>query len=333
MKFKDYYKTLGVERDASSEDIKKAFRKLVRKHHPDLNKAPDAQARMQEINEANDVLSDKEKRLAYDTLARRQTAGQDFAPPPGWADGFEFSAASNGGGAGSSQDHSDFFDALFGAAGRGQGGSFRAEFGDDPRAGVFGQPLRGSDHHAKMTITLEDSFTGTTRELTLRSPELDSSGQVILRERTLQVSIPKGVFAGQQIRLAHQGARGLGNQGSVGGPPGDLYLEIAFFPHPLYQPDGRDLYLTLPLAPWELVLGATVKVPTPGGVVEMNIPPDSQAGKKMRLRGRGIPSKEPGDEYLLLEVAIPPATSEKARAFYKTMSEELAFDPRSHLGV
>jgi curved DNA-binding protein len=333
MKFKDYYKTLGVERDASAEEIKKTFRKLVRKHHPDLNKAPDAQVRMQEINEANDVLSDKEKRLAYDTLARRQEAGQEFAPPPGWADGFEFSGAANSGGAGFSQEHSDFFEALFGSAARGRGGSVRAGFGEDPRAGGYEQPLRGSDHHSKMTIPLDDSFTGAMRELTLRSPELDASGQVILRERTLQVNIPKGVYAGQQIRLANQGAPGLGAQGMGDGPPGDLYLEIAFLPHPLYRPEGRDLYVSFPLAPWELVLGAMVNVPTPGGVVEMSIPPNSQAGKKMRLRGRGIPAKEPGDEYLLLEVALPPASSEQARAFYQKMSEELAFNPRSHLGV
>ncbi len=333
MKFKDYYEALGVERDASAEDIKKAFRKLVRKHHPDLNKAPDAQVRMQEINEANDVLSDKEKRLAYDSLARRQEAGQEFSPPPGWADGFEFSGAANGGGAGYSQDHSDFFEAIFGSAARGRGGSFKAAFGDDPRASAYGQPLRGADHHSKMTISLEDSFTGAMRELTLRSPELDSSGQILLRERTLQVNIPKGVFAGQQIRLANQGGLGQGAQGVGDGPPGDLYLEIAFLPHPLYRADGRDLYVTLPLTPWELILGTTVNVPTPGGVVEMNIPPDSQAGKKMRLRGRGIPAKEPGDEYLLLEVALPPASTEKARAFYKKMSEELPFNPRSHLGV
>jgi curved DNA-binding protein len=326
MKFTDYYKTLGVERDASPEDIKKAFRKLVRKHHPDLNKASDAQVKMQEINEANDVLSDKEKRLAYDTLARRQAAGADFSPPPGWADGFEFSGrAANGADAGPDQDYSDFFEALFGASARRRpSGSSRSFAGDD----TFGESMRGADHHSKMTIRLEDSFTGAVRELTLRSPELESSGQVVLRERTLQVNIPKGVYAGQQIRLAQQGAKGLGD-----GPVGDLYLEISFLPHPLYRPDGRDLYVSLPLTPWELMLGASIKVPTPGGLVEMNIPAGSQPGKKLRLRGRGLPAKEPGDEYLLLEVALPPADSEKARAFYKNMSEELSFNPRAHLGV
>jgi curved DNA-binding protein len=325
MKFTDYYKALGVARDASAEDIKKAFRKLVRKHHPDLNKAPDAKVRMQEINEANDVLGDKEKRLAYDTLARRQAAGQEFSPSPGWADGFEFSGGTaNGNGTGRDQEYSDFFEALFGASARGRGGPFRTSPGGEG----FGDSVRGSDHHSKMTIPLEDSFTGSVRELTLRSPELDSSGKVVLHERTLQVNIPKGVFAGQQIRLAKQGAKGLGD-----GPLGDLYLEIAFHPHPLYRPEGRDLYVSLPLTPWELVLGADIRVPTPGGVVEMNIPADSQAGKKMRLRGRGIPSKEPGDEYLILELALPPAASEKARAFYKKMSEELPFNPRNHLGV
>lgn len=325
MKFTDYYKTLGVESSASADDIKKAFRKLVRKHHPDLNKAPDAERRMQEINEANDVLSDAEKRLAYDTLARRQAAGQEFSPPPGWADGFEFTGrAANGSGSEHEMHDSDFFNALFGASARGRAGPFRSSGGGES----YNESVRGTDHHSKMTIPLEDSFTGSVRELTLRSPEVDASGHVSLRERTLQVNIPKGVYAGQQIRLAKQGAPGMGT-----GALGDLYLEIDFLPHPVYRPDGRDLYVTLPLAPWELVLGATIMVPTPGGVVEMNIPADSHAGKKMRLKGRGIPSKEPGDEYLLLEVALPPATTDKARALYKQMSEELPFNPRSHLGV
>jgi curved DNA-binding protein len=325
MKFTDYYKTLGVERNASPDDVKKAYRKLVRKHHPDLSKAPDAQSKMQEINEANDVLGDKEKRAAYDALARRSKAGQEFSPPPGWADGFEFSGHGPGmADSGQEHDHSDFFEALFGAATRERSGAFRSASKDDS----FASSKRGSDHHSKMTIPLEDSFNGAVRELTLRSPELHASGQVVLLDRTLQVSIPKGVCEGQQIRLAGQGGPALD-----GSPLGDLYLEIAFLPHPVFRPDGRDLYVSLPLTPWEFVLGATVRVPTPGGIVEMNVPAGSQPGKTMRLRGRGFPSKEPGDEYLLLEVALPPATSEKARQLYKQMSEELAFNPRAHLGV
>jgi curved DNA-binding protein len=326
MKFKDYYKTLGLERDASEQDIKKAYRKLARKHHPDLSKATDAHEKMLEINEANDVLSNKERRLAYDSLEQRRAAGQDdFMPPPNWADGFEFSGRSaNGAGAGHEQDYSNFFEELFGASARNRGGSFRSSAGE----GFHGEPAKGSDHHTKITIPLEDSFTGSMRELTLRSPELDSTGQVVLRERTLQVNIPKGVYAGQQIRLAKQGAKGLGD-----GSLGDLYLEIAFLPHPVYRPDGRDLYVSLPLAPWELMLGAAIQVPTPAGIVEVSIPANSQIGKKMRLRGRGIPAMVPGDQYLVLEVVLPLANSEKARAVYTKMSEELPFNPRSHLGV
>jgi len=316
MEFKDYYQVLGVERAASEEAIKKAFRRLARKHHPDVSKAADAQARMQELNEAYEVLRDKEKRAAYDQVGQGWQGGQEFRPPPGWDAGYEFSGVPGGFADG---DHSAFFEALFGAARRG---------GARGRAAHDTHTLRGQDHHAKIRVPLEDAFHGATRELALHSPVLDDSGQVTLRERKLQVAIPKGIRAGQQIRLAGQGSPGFG-----GGPMGDLFLEIEFAPHPLYRVDGRDLYLTLPVAPWEAALGAAVRVPTPDGAVEMNVPAGSQTGRRLRLRGRGIPGSTPGDFYVVLELVLPSADSDKARALYRQMAQELGFDPRAQLGA
>jgi curved DNA-binding protein len=319
MEFKDYYKVLGVERGASDDEIKKAFRRLARKHHPDISKLPDASARMQELNEAHEVLRDKEKRAAYDRVGQAAQGGQDFQPPPGWDSGFEFSGGP--GDFGDAADHSTFFEALFGAARR---GGARARPG---HAEAEARARRGQDHHAKIMVPLEDAFHGATRELTLHSPEMDAAGNVALHERTLQVGIPKGIRAGQQIRLAGQGSVGLGE-----GPRGDLYLEIEFAPHPRWRVDGRDLYFTLRVAPWEAALGAAVNVPTPDGTVEMNVPAGSQTGRKLRLRGRGIPGSPAGDFYVMLELVLPPANDDKARAAYRQMAQDLAFDPRANPG-
>jgi curved DNA-binding protein len=313
MQFKDYYATLGVERGSSEDEIKRAFRKLARKHHPDVSKAADAAERMQEINEAYDVLRDPEKRAAYDQIGKGRSGGQEFSPPPGWDAGFEFSGAPGQGpdfGA-----HSDFFETLFGAARRGAPNARR------------GAAARGEDHHAKIVIPLEDAFHGATRTLTLRSPEIDAAGHVVLRERQLEVRIPKGIRAGQQIRLAGQGSPGLGGQGA-----GDLFLEVQFEPHRRYRVDGRDIYLTLRVAPWEAALGATVQLRTPDGEVGLSVPAGSQGGRKLRLRGRGIPGSPAGDLYAVLEIVLPEASSAKARALYAQMAAELAFDPRQDEG-
>ena len=316
MEFKDYYEVLGVERAASDEEIKKAFRRLARKHHPDISKAADASARMQELNEAYEVLRDTEKRAAYDSVGQGAKSGQPFEPPPGWDSGFEFSGGADD--FGNSAEHSAFFDALFGAARR------SAERGGAQTR----QARRGQDHHAKIVVPLEDSFHGATRLITLHSPGLDASGRMGLQERTLEVAIPKGIRAGQQIRLAGQGSVGLGE-----GPPGDLYLEIEFAANAHWRVDGRDLYYTLPVAPWEAALGAAVNVPTPDGTVEMNVPAGSQTGRKLRLRGRGIPGSPPGDFYVLLQLVLPPAADDKARAAYRQMAVDLPFDPRATQGT
>ncbi len=315
MEFKDYYQILGVERSATEAEIKKAYRKLARKYHPDVSKAADAQARMQEVNEANEVLGNPEKRAAYDQVGQGMQGGQEFRPPPDWDAGFEFSGRPDAGmGAG---DYSAFFEELFGSARRGGPRHARA------RPGFQAQ---GEDHHAKILIPLEDAFHGATRSLSLRYPDMDAGGHVVMRERKLDVRVPKGIRPGQQIRLAGQGTPGLG-----GGPAGDLYLEVQFEPHARYRVDGRDLYLTLPVAPWEAALGAEVRVLTPDGTLEMNVPAGSQTGRKLRLKGRGIPANPPGDFYVVLEVVLPGATTEKAAALYRQMAKDLAFNPRSAL--
>ncbi|OIQ95721.1 curved DNA-binding protein [mine drainage metagenome] len=310
MKFKDYYETLGLARGATQDEVKRAYRKLARKFHPDVSKEADAEARFKELGEAYAVLKDPEKRAAYDQMGSQWQSGQDFRPPPGWDAGFEFSGGNAGADPG--VDHSDFFEALFGRQGRAGQRSHRH--------------AQGQDHHAKVLIDLADAYRGARRSISLRLPVLDALGQVALQERKLDVVIPKGIRAGQHLRLAGQGGPGLGE-----GPAGDLYLEIAFNPDPQFRADGRDVYLDLPLAPWEAALGAQVTAPTPAGPVQLTIPPASVAGRQLRLKGRGIPGSPPGDLYVVLTIALPPADSESARAAYRTMAEAFDFNPRTHL--
>ena len=314
MEFKDYYKTLDVDREAKVHDIKKAFRRLARKYHPDVSKEPDADARMKEVNEAYTVLSDPEKRAAYDQLGQGFQANQEFRPPPNWDAGFEFSGRGFSGA--EAADFSEFFSELFGGMGR------------DGAHGGTRFRTRGEDHHAKILLDLEDAYHGATRNITLSAPQVDDQGRVSLHERTLSVRIPKGVHEGQVIRLAGQGSQGVG-----GGQSGDLYLEVHFKSHPRYRVEGRDVYATLPVAPWEAALGAGIKVPVPDGTVEVRVPENSQTGRKLRLKGRGIPGKPVGDLYLVLEVVLPSATTPKARELYENMARELAFNPREGLGV
>ena len=323
MEFKDYYKIIGVERDATQDEIKRAYRKLARKYHPDVSKESAAEEKFKELGEAYEVLKDPEKRAAFDQLGANWKAGQDFQPPPDWDAGFEFS----GGGftEGDASSFSDFFESLF-------GGEFKGDFRGGQSAGSYrARPhfrSQGEDHHARVLIDLDDAFNGATRTISLQVPEIDSQGHVVTREHTLKVNIPKGVKQGQLIRLAGQGAPGMG-----GGKPGNLYLEVKFKPHPFYNVEGRDIYLDLPVAPWEAALGAKIKIPTPSGTVDLKIPAGSVAGRKMRLKGRGIPGKTPGDLYVVLQITQPPADTEKAKEFYRKMKQELAFNPRVSLGV
>ena len=308
MDYKDYYKELGVEKSASEADIKKAYRKLVRKYHPDVSKEADADQRTKALNEAYGVLGDAEKRAAYDDLGRQQSAQGGpggFRAPPDWGADFESSGT----------DDNDFFADLF------------AHVGGRRRANSNFQ-MQGDDSHAAITIALRDSYHGATRTIVMRVPEADAQGRVVTRERTLEVTIPKGVLEGQQLRM-----KGQGNPGSGGAPAGDLYLEIRFEADPRYRVEGRDVFETVPVAPWEAALGGAIDVPTPSGTVSVTVPPGSQTGRKLRLRGRGIPATQPGDLYLLLEVVLPPAHDDKARALYETMAREMAFNPRQKLGA
>lgn len=318
MEYKNYYQIMGLERDASQDDIKRAYRKLARKYHPDVSKEPDAEARFKEVGEAYEVLKDPEKRAAYDQLGTNWRAGQEFHPPPNWGTNFEFSGDRLN--PEEAAAFSDFFESLFGHERRG------FDFGDTH--GDF-QSFR-MDHHARILIDLEDTFNGTTRVVTLQRPVVDNTGHVVMKPHVLNVKIPRGIRQGQQIRL-----RGQGENGKEG-HKGDLYLEIAFRPHPLYRIDGKDLILELPATPWEAVLGASVKVPTPNGAVELKIPPNSATGNKLRLKGRGIPGRtiiDTGDLYAIIKIVLPPANTDKAKALYKQMQQELPFNPRKKLGV
>lgn len=305
MQFKDYYKILGVAREAEQDDIKRAYRKLARKYHPDVSKESDAEERFKEVNEAYEVLKDPEKRKAYDQFGANWREGQEFRPPPGYEPGFGFA----GGGFAHEGEFSDFFESLFG------------------RRGGAGVRMRGEDQVARVAVDLAEAYGGGVRPVTLSAPELDESGAVVSRERTLNVRIPKGVTEGQRIRLAGQGGPGLG-----GGPAGDLYLEVSFRPHPIFRAEKRDIFVELPIAPWEAALGRSVSVPTLGGRVELKIPAGSQSGRKLRLRGRGLPGDPPGDQYVELRIVTPPAQTPEARAFYERMEAELPMDPRASMG-
>jgi curved DNA-binding protein len=323
MDFKDYYSALGVARDAGDDDIRKAYRKLARKYHPDVSKEADAETKMRDINEAKDVLSDKEKRAAYDQLADRVARGGSpdggFNPPPGWDEGFEFRRGPAQGPA-DHADFSEFFSSIFGNAARGGGGT-----------GGQRAPYRekGEDHHAAIEISLEDALHGAERQISLRAQEIDAQGRPHLVNRTLDVKIPAGVRPGQFIRLSGQGLPGHGGEAA-----GDLYLEVRIAPHKLYRIEGNDLYMTLPITPTEAALGAQVTVPTPaGGHVDVTVPKGARNGMKLRLKERGLPGKTAGHLYLLLEIALPPADTDAARAAYEQLAKAAPFNPRQHLGA
>ena len=295
MDFKDYYQILGVTRDADAVAIKKAFRKAARKYHPDVNTDPDAETKFKDVNEAYEVLKDPERRATYDQLGQAPQGGSRWAePPPGWEEGFRFSGHGPQGASG----YSGFFEEMFGD---GMGAHF------------------GGDSHGRIEVPIEDAYAGAARKLSLRTPAVGPDGRVTLEERVVNVNIPRGILEGQHIRVPGQG--------------GDLFLEVNFAAHPVYRPEGKDLYMDLPVAPWEAALGGHVVLPTPDGRVDLRIPANARTGQKLRLRGKGLPGTPAGDIYATLKIINPRADTEQARALFEQMARDLAFDPRAGTGA
>ncbi len=329
MEFKDYYQILGLDKSAEADAVKKAYRKKARQYHPDVSQAADAQQRMAEVNEAYAVLGDAEKRAAYDTVgaqawAQGARSGDDVRPPPGWNAGYEYSGTGPAGAGahfnGDGADFSEFFEQMFG----------HAQAGRRPHGGGAHTVMRGEDQHARIELALIDAYQGATRQISLRGARLDEHGRVAPEERTLQVTIPKGVKEGQLIRLAGQGSPGFN-----GGAAGDLLLEVRFAPDARWQIDGRDVSQRLRVTPWEAALGAQVPVSTPdGAAVEVTVPAGSGTGRKLRLKGRGIPAPKAdataGDLYLLLETAVPGAITPEQQAAWRALAQAYpGFDPRA----
>lgn len=316
MEFKDYYKILGVEPDADTKAIKSAYRKLARKYHPDVSEQRDAEDRFKEVTEAYEVLGDAKKRAEYDELRQYGQAGEQFRPPPGWESPGGFA-----GGFSQQQfdgDFSDFFESIFGGGGR-RGRPGRGRTG----GGMFSSP--GQDVEVEMPVMLEETLSEESKQISYSLPHRDASGMPLEDiKKSLKVKIPKGVANGERIRLKGQGAPGLGD-----GPSGDLYLRIRLVPHPLFDVEGHNLIITVPLAPWEAALGAKITVPTLQGKIQLTIPPNSQSGARLRIKGRGLPSKlGQGDLYTVLNVVMPPAANDEVRALWQELADKARFDPR-----
>jgi len=306
MKYVDYYKALGLERNASQADIKKAYRQMAHKYHPDVSKEAGAEEKFKEIAEAYATLKDPEKRAAYDNLGT-YGQGEEFVPPHQWQEQFHESASGF-----SDVDLADLL-AAFAQAQRSEQ-QHRAQ-----------RPMHGQDFEVPLPITLEQIYAGAETEISIAVPEYDKQGLLHRVPHTFRVNIPKGASDGQRLRLPGKGGTGLN-----GGKPGDLYLIMKVQPHPLYRVDGRDLYMDLPLAPWEAVLGATIELPTLGGAVEMTIPPNTSAGRKLRLSRRGLPAgATQGDLYAIVHIEVPKTTTESERELYSQLAAASSFKPRA----
>ncbi|MCX7591946.1 MAG: DnaJ domain-containing protein [Kiritimatiellae bacterium] len=323
VKFKDYYEILGVPRGATDEEIRKAYRKLARKYHPDVCKAPGAEERFKEISEAYEVLGDPAKRRQYDALGANWKAGQDFTPPPGWENiHFEFRTPHGGRRTsfGDFEGFSDFFKILF-------GGGPPFDFAGDVEDAGWHAPATGHDQEVDITIPLEEAYHGARKTISLESAEPDARGRIHRRVRSYEVNIPPGATEGTRIRLAGQGAPSV-----AGGPRGDLYLRVHIEPHPLFRVNGHDLETDLPLAPWEAALGAEVQIRTMDGMAAMRVPPGTQSGRRFRLRGKGLPNRKTGgrgDLYVVAKVTVPTRLTEREKALYEELARVSPFRPRA----
>lgn len=320
MEFKDYYALLGVKPETPTDEIKRAYRKLARQYHPDVSKLPDAENRFKEINEAWEVLQDKEKRAHYDQIRTggwQQQGAPDFSNARtrqhGHSQQSEFSPEQ-------AAEFSDFFQSIFGGMGNGF---------EESHVGARHRQHRGKgrDYHVKMRVPLTLAYKGGTQSIQLQMPTQTPDGHMTTHNKTLNIKIPQGVIEGSQIRLKGQGSPGIG-----GGPDGDLYIEIDIEPHPFFSLNNKDIHLTLPITPWEAALGGTIKVPTLAGNVDLKIPANSQSGQKMRLKGRGMPGEPAGDQYVILQIHVL-ANTDEAKAFYQEMAKTMPFNPRTSLGV
>ena len=335
VKFHDYYKTLGVSRNATQEEIQRAYRKLARKYHPDVNKSKGAEDKFKQLGEAYEVLRDPDKRRRYDTLGSNWRSGQDFTPPPGWenvhfefhpgpggAEGFEFRSVGTGG-------FSDFFNAIFGEGGLGGFGGFPGEDGGAasargaPRGGAW--PTGGQDAEAGITISLEDAYRGAKKTISLDVTEADANGHLRRTTKSYEVKTPPGITDGGRIRLAGQGAK------RPGGAAGDLYLRVTIAPHPAFRVRESDLEADVPVTPWEAALGAKIEVPTLDGPVTMTLPAGTQSGRRMRLRAKGLPKRggAQGDLYAVIQVAVPKNLTEKERNLFEELAKVSSFNPRA----
>ena len=308
MQYKDYYKILGVDRNADEKAIKQAYRRLARKYHPDVSKEADAEEKFKELQEAYEVLKDKEKRRAYDQFGEHWKAGMEYGDrAPGGTEGFYRESIRP-------EDFAQFGD-VFGSI-----------FGDFTRAGRHQASWRGQDEYASISITLEEAYKGVMKTVTLESWEMDTSGKPERKRRTLRVKIPAGVTDNQRIRLAGQGQKGSSKGGN-----GDLYLTVNIKPHPHYRLNKRDLYLEVPVAPWEAALGDKITVPTLAGRIKLTVPPGSQTGRELRLRGMGLPGYPPGDLYAVIKIVLPEPRNESERDLYRKMEQSMNFNPRSDM--
>ena len=309
MKYKDYYAILGVERAATSGEIKNAYRKLARKYHPDVSKEANAEARFKEMAEAYATLKDPEKRSAYDQLGRHGP-GEEFRPPPEWSTQF--------GDAAGAFDGMDFADLFGGLAGHARQGGPRG-----PRGA-----RRGQDYEVAVLITVEESFNGTEVSLDLTTTEFDEHGVPRRVPRSVKARIPKGATEGQVLRLPGQGGKG-----SQGGRDGDVYLHISLRPHRVYRVNGHDLFLDLPVTPWEAALGASVQIPTLAGAVNLKVPAGTHGGQQLRLAGRGLPTPQGGvgDLHAIVQIVLPPELTDRERALLQELAGASTWNPRRHL--